>query len=234
MKILILFLIPLAFSSCLTTSMVEKAKTDRKPQQVHAIKDAYADTSGNIIVNFTAKLSNAKKDVPVHLVVPVNTLMRIYLGYHSVKGRFSEGEQLLYGVNRITPMTLTVSDSLKYTPEIEYKQERLMEGFYTPGPADTLITHRFRLPVNPEEYKYEVNWKYKKQERILMLYQPSVPYKSTYVPISNIIISAEPSHRKKYSRYWMAALTGPADLVTLPIQGLGIGFAYALSSAMRF
>lgn len=221
-------------TSCITSSVLKKAKTDRKPQQVHQIQDAWEDTSGNIIVNFTAKLSPSKRNVPVHLVVPVSTLMRIFLGYKSAKGEFSPGEKILYGVNRIYPIYYKTSDSLGYTPEIEYLQESIQEGSYTPGSTDRKISSQFRLPIDPDEYKYETGWMYKKQKRILLLYQPAVPYQSTYVPIRNIAISVEPSHKKKYARYWLTPVTVTADLATAPLQGIGAGFAMLLSWAIRY
>jgi hypothetical protein len=234
MRASIIVLLPLFFTSCITSSVLKKAKTDRKPQQIHQIQDAWEDTSGNIIVNFTAKLSQSKRNVPVHLVVPVNTLMRIYLGYNSVKGAFSAGEKTLYGVNRIHPIYYKTSDSLGYTPEIEYLQEKVQEGIYAPGATDKNITSHFRLPIDPGEYKYETGWLYKKQKRMLLLYKPAIPFQSTYVPIRNIAISVEPSHKRKYSRYLLTPVTVTADVATAPLQGIGAGFAMLLSWAIRY
>ncbi|QEC40644.1 hypothetical protein [Pseudobacter ginsenosidimutans] len=234
MKSCIIFLLPLFLTSCITSSVIKKAATDRKPQRIHQIRDAWTDTSGNIIVNFTAKLSGTKRNVPVHLVVPVNTLMRIYLKYNSVKGEFSPGEKLLYGVNRIHSIHYNTSDSLAYTPEIEYQQEKVLEGFYAPGPTDSNITHRFRLPIDPDEYRYETDWIMKKQKRMLFLYQPAIPYQSTYVPINNIAISVEPSHKRKYTRYLLTLVTIPADVATAPLQGIAAGYMMLLAWAMRF
>lgn len=234
MRILLPFLLAISFTSCITSSVVKKAKTDRKPQEVHEIREAYEDTSGNIIVNFTAKLSGAKRNVPVHMVIPVQTLMRIFLGYNSVEGKCSPGEQLLYGVNRIKPVFYKTADSLGYTPEIEHMQERVVEGFYHPIPSDRLVTDRFRLPVNPADYKYETGWTYKRQQRMLMLYQPAVPFQAPNVSIRNILISVEPSHEKKYARYLLTPLTVPADVATSPLQGIGIGFIALLAWAMRY
>ncbi|WP_127131692.1 hypothetical protein [Pseudoflavitalea rhizosphaerae] len=61
MRACIIYLFPLILTSCITSSVLEKAATDRKPQQIHQIRDAWKDTSGNIIVNFTAKLSGTKR-----------------------------------------------------------------------------------------------------------------------------------------------------------------------------
>jgi hypothetical protein len=74
----------------------------------------------------------------------------------------------------------------------------------------------------------------KKQKRLLLLYQPAVPYRSTYVPINNIAISVEPSHKRKFARYLLTSVSVPADIVTLPIQGIVGGYMLILAWAMRF
>ncbi len=137
-------------------------------------------------------------------------------------------------MNRIHPIYYKTSDSLGYTPEIEYLQESIQEGAYTPDSTDRKISSRFRLPINADEYKYETGWMYKKQKRILLLYQPAVPYQSTYVPIRNIAISVEPSHKRKYARYLLTPVTVTADVATAPFQGIGAGFAMLLSWAIRY
>ncbi len=237
MRTSMIFLFPLFFGSCISSSMLEKAATDRKPQKAHQIQDAWADTAGNIIVNFTAKLSGSKRNVPVHMIVPVQTLMRIHLGYRSIDGAFSAGEKLLYGVNRTHTLfhTRTISDSLKgYVPEIELMQEKIQEGFYDPQPGDINISSQFKLPIDAREYGYEVNGKYKKQQRLVMIYQPAEPFQARYVAINTIVLSVEPSQKRKYSRYWLMPATVSADIVTSPFQGIGIGFTYLLAWAMRF
>lgn len=69
---------------------------------------------------------------------------------------------------------------------------------------------------------------------MLFLYQPVIPYRSTYVPINNIAISVEPSHKKKYTRYLLTSVTVPADVATSPIQGIAAGYVMLLAWALRF
>ena len=60
MNIRTLLIVPLLFSGCITSSVNQKAKTDRQHQKALSIREAYADDSGNITINFRAKLSNSK------------------------------------------------------------------------------------------------------------------------------------------------------------------------------
>ncbi|MBO9632654.1 MAG: hypothetical protein J7578_06005 [Chitinophagaceae bacterium] len=231
MRYFILLLSPLFLTGCFSTTMLDKAARDRKPQKVYQIQDAWEDTASNIIVNFTAKLSGKKRNVPAYMIIPVNTLMRVYLGDNRTYYALSPGEKNLYGVNRIHPVLYKTADSLGKLAEIECLQEKVQEGHYAPRPSDIQVLHRFRLPVKPHKLRYKMNWNYYKQKRILLLYQPDTPYKDSAKIIQTLLISVEPSHQRKYSRYLLTPLTVSADLVTIPFQ---FGMLFLLPWAIRY
>jgi len=230
MNIRAVLIVPLIFSGCMTTSVIRKAKADRQNQEVLLISGAYSDTAGNITINFRAKLSKAKKNEPVHVTLPVDSLVELYLRHPGLDTLFAESPG---GVNGIFPVLDKTADSLGFTPNIELTQRKVKEGFYEPSPTDTSIGGRFRLPLDVRAYHRPTFSGPVSRMRLLMLYKPPTPYAGRYQPVRDVMISVEPSYKRKRSRYLLTALSVPADIITSPFQAIGLGVMFLIATAIK-
>ncbi|WP_423735600.1 hypothetical protein [Chitinophaga caseinilytica] len=169
--------------------------------------------------------------MPVHVRLPVDSLVKLYLRHEILDTLFAGSPG---GINGISPVLGKTADSLGFTPNIELRQRNVKEGFYLPSPTDTPIGVRFRLSLDARAYPRRSLSGPITQQRIILLYQPPTPYAGKYQPVRNIMISVEPSYKRKRTRYLLTALSVPADIVTSPFQAIGLGVMLLVAGTMKF
>lgn len=227
MRFPFLLLMPIILTGCFTAYITDKAEIDHRPQKVRNIRDAWADTAGNVIVNFEGKLSGSKRNAPAHMVVPVRRVINDFSPAISNK-KYIEKKDSLPGIKMVSQLQEPNSDSIYNATEILLEQQMVLEGFYTPTDTDTLISQQFRLSVKPTDYKWSRINIPVSPERLVLLYHPGTPPQGPAFGGSDIVISVEPSPKKRFRWYLLMPVTVAADIATFPVQLIVAGVALYL------
>lgn len=223
MKLMPLILLTLiSFSGCITSNTIEAARQNRRPQKVNAISGVYEDASGALIVNFTATLSPKQRRVPLHVRIPVDTLLSVFRKADTINYSVTVEEKKMYDINR-----MAVERGYRHLKEgyieginLEFDKAVLKSGYYPVGGLDT-AAGRLSLPKFSHDFRYRANGKPIKARHIVLLYLPALPDQKRLAR-GYMVINIEPSSRKKYTRYGLVPLALVADVLTSPFQLLGL------------
>lgn len=220
----LLLLCPLFLSGCMTIMTTQVAQKQRQPQKVHQVKDAYTDSSGATIINFTARLSRKEKNVPLHVRIPLDTLLMIYDTAGKKIYDPSAAEKETYGIIHLhTPWR---ADSTGKSTILEFSRDILRPGFFQGEVADT-IRGILSLPASKMNYPSYLGDKHShdytvygnRSDHIVFFYVPAkaLPTKDY------IAISIERSAKRRYGLYALMPLSVGVDAVTLPLQVIWFG-----------
>ncbi len=232
-------LIAVSLSGCITNKVLETAKDDRRNEKVTAINSQYVDTANLLVVNFTAKFPGHKKG-SYHISVPVDTLIAAFQ-YRKALAYYPDSLlSSTYKLNRVYRVTDSPAGCTGLGIAIELNRDAVVEGFYIPPGASTaegrIVNYRnkkgFRYEMMADENYLPSNAKHP----VLLFYpaQANLPKYNTRFKTDYIALSLAPSNKRKYTRYALLPLTAAGDLVTLPLQAIGVGFLALMAYGMKY
>jgi len=216
-------LLSLSFFSfgCITTSNLKKAKLERKSLTVNAVLSSNIDVDGVANINFT---SQGKK---YQLRVPLDSIIRIFNRIGGLEYRNPDTSSVFVGVDY---------EEKKYL--ILYKLSALLEitDARTNAKNDSIFTvykDKVFMSNNVLDSTVEIQGTATSIKTFVFQYAGSDTIAAYRKNRANYLITLIPEQKKK-GRYFLLPLTVTADIVTLPLQGLALGFTALLAWAMRF
>ncbi|SFD98553.1 hypothetical protein SAMN05518672_10441 [Chitinophaga sp. CF118] len=226
---LICLLSLLSFTSCITSSVVQTAKYDRQPQKVREIKDASIDSSGCLLINFTARLSWNQQKAPLHIRIPADSLLHMYVT-NSQLTYYPADNQKYAGITKLHRVLSNPADKLGYGVIAELTDKAVQRGFASPTYKDS-INGKLQLPVSLYDYHFsDENGNSYKHSRLVLLYIPKQQLYQTNMKTDYLVIALPPSRKRTYWRYGLTPFSATADAITLPFQGLVALVAYYMRS----
>jgi hypothetical protein len=193
------------FTSCFTTSTLDKAKEDRMPERVKEVLTSYKDTIGNAVIVYKKRYRR-----PVYkTVVPLDAILSKYkaVGKNDLRNEDStianfngvytvtdaknkKGEQLIILLNKETKLT----DTAGLYKEIA-RNEHLVEKHKgkTSIPTEEFSMTREEIKTKAASFTVRTEG----DKKYLIVFQP---------------------HRRKPFRYLLAPFAAGLDAVTLPVQ----------------
>ena len=200
------------FTGCFTMGTLDRAKQDRKPEQVKSVLTSYKDTSGNAVIIYKKR---SKKSI-YKAVIPLDTIINIYREANernlvnrdstivNFKGVFAvydskSQKQLIILFDKETPL----SDTTGLYKEMK-KNEHLVQH----------NTDKLTIPVWVYSASNKSNIEAKVASFIVQNNNKSDGAKSSN---EKYIITFK-SHRQKKVRYLLVPLAVGLDAVTWPVQ----------------
>lgn len=219
-----LLLCVVMLSGCITNSLLTQAPYDRQSQKIKRVKDVYTDSTGALLINFTAKKSWIKRRVAMHLRIPADSLLQYYTScQHSI--------QPIQDSCAPYAMSWWISggkSQYHHGPIVELTSEHSTAGFQYPPHQDS-IHGQLELPTQLTHYNnFAGNGSRYTGTRMVMIYVPEHKPDTSNKYASQLIIAFPPSKHKRYYRYGMLPLTVAEDIVTGPFQGLALLIANAM------
>jgi len=215
----------LCMQSCITACVLDDIKDDRQPDRVRKIKSAGFDSTGTLLINFTAKLDGRLKARPYHIMVNIDTAYAYYGQPLTAKGAVLRMKTHINGV------TYNYDDNGITGPghTIEFKKDIIKNGFAPSNSFANNVTgiklykgHKAFAPANGAYAKH-----------IVFVMRDTARWKA--LDSSNYVaLTIEPSSKRKYARYAFVPLTAAADVVTSPLQLIGFGLMAAVASIIKF
>ncbi len=200
------------FTGCFTMGTLDRAKQDRKPEQVKSVLTSYKDTSGNTVIIYKKR----SQQLIYKTVVPLDTIINIYRAANernlvnrdstivNFKGVFSvydskSQKQLIILFDNETPL----NDTTGLYKEMEKNEHSVQHN-----------TDKLTIPVWAYSASYKSNIEAKVASFIV---QNNNKSDSANINNEKYIITFK-SHRQKKVRYLLVPLAVGLDAVTWPVQ----------------